>query len=35
MRDLWRQEDVLMKAGDRVSMRVPPHGVILLRVWSK
>lgn len=35
MRDLWRQEDVLSKAGDRVSMRVPPHGVILLRVWSK
>jgi alpha-galactosidase len=35
MRDLWRQEDVLSKAGDRVSMRVPPHGVILLRVWSR
>ena len=35
MRDLWRQEDVLSKAGDRVSMRVPRHGVILLRVWSK
>jgi alpha-galactosidase len=35
MRDLWRREDVVSKAGDRVSMRVPAHGVILLRVWNK
>jgi alpha-galactosidase len=34
MRDIWRHEDVPVKSGDRLSMRVPGHGVILLRVWK-
>lgn len=32
--DLWRRENVLLKDGDRMSLRVPAPGVFLLRAWS-
>ncbi|WP_074493181.1 putative Ig domain-containing protein [Mucilaginibacter polytrichastri] len=34
MRDLWRQQDIAEFNIDKSTLTIPPHGVILLKVWA-